>query len=104
MSDKIRELQRQIDNERNRMSRCHHDFGEPFDNPEKTRVVSGYETIRQGVDSWQQPSSWRDKYIQRWTRTCKKCGYEQHTKKSREHTATLNDNEVKLGNNIIKFE
>jgi len=53
MNDKIKELQRQIENEKTLIKNCNHVYGESYDNYEtqKEEYHTG-EYERHGVDSW----------------------------------------------------
>lgn len=81
MNNNIRNLQDQIQIEERKIQNCDHDFNEPIFNPETIKVGYGSKMIKQGSDIWCEYEGYRDKQIDRWTRTCKKCGYEQHTHK-----------------------
>lgn len=80
MNSKIRELQEQIRKEQNKIDRCSHQFDEPFYNAEIVKEPYGYEMVVQGSDTWYNPQGYRDVKKDRWTRICKFCEYEQHTK------------------------
>jgi hypothetical protein len=79
MNERIKQLLTEIDNERLKMDQCHHDFGQPFYNPDSEKQPTGYETVGQGSDVWTQVTGWKDVDIPRWTRVCTVCGFEQHT-------------------------
>ena len=80
MNDKIRSLQRQIEEEKRLIDNCHHDWTDAFYNP--TIEKRGYGSVQDGAGSdphWSY-AGYEDVSVPRWTRKCKKCGYEQHTK------------------------
>ncbi len=79
MNDRIRELQRQIEFERKQIENCKHEYGEARYNPETVREAYGYKLIAHGSDVYPEAEGYRDVQKPRWTRQCKKCGYEQHT-------------------------
>ena len=81
MNNNIRDLQAQIETEKRKMQNCDHDFSEPVFNPEIIKVGYGQEMVELGSDTYFDYAGYRDKQINRWTRICKICGYEQHTKK-----------------------
>ena len=78
MNDKIRDLQKQIETEKTKMSRCNHDFDKPFSNPEDKLEPYGCQTIARGGDVWHEPEGFRHVDVPRWTRKCKLCGFEEH--------------------------
>lgn len=80
MNDKIRELQRKIEQEERRIKNCKHDFEEPFFNPEKTKEPY-FKTVARGSDIGSEIDGYRDVTKDRWTRECNICGYRQHTYK-----------------------
>lgn len=79
MNEKIKELQSQIERERQKVKDCNHEYGKPYFNPEKTREPYGYKLVGKGSDVWGEPEGYRDVEKPRWTRKCSKCGHEQHT-------------------------
>lgn len=81
MNDKIKDLQRQIEEERRKIANCKHDFNKSFYNPETVKEVSSYKMVAQGSDVWSEPDSYKETQKPRWTRKCKHCGLEQHTYK-----------------------
>lgn len=81
MNDKIRELQKQIQNEESKIRNCKHNFGQPYYDPETVKEPYGYRTVGQGSDVWSEPMGYRDVKKDRWTRKCSSCGFEQHTNK-----------------------
>ena len=83
MNDKIKELQKQIRLEEERISNCDHVFGKSYSDPETTKEPYGYETVAQGSDIWSLPTGYRDVTKPRWSRKCSKCGYIEHTYKQK---------------------
>ena len=83
MNEKIAKLQREIDLEREKMSSCSHEWGETFYDPEMKSEAYGSHIVATGSDVWSEPDGYAEKLIARWTRVCKKCGYEQHTDKTK---------------------
>lgn len=81
MNNKIKELQKQISEEQDKIRKCKHIFDKVFYNPETVRKPYGYKTVAQGSDVWMEPQGYHDVEESRWTRICKICGYEQHTNK-----------------------
>ena len=81
MNDRIKELQREIDAERTRMSNCSHDFGKVKFDPEI--VMLGYGSVQDGAGS--DPHWSYEGYIptekNRWSRKCKICGKTEYTYK-----------------------
>lgn len=65
------------------MLNCQHVFDKSFYNPFTTKEPYGYRTVGMGSDVWTEPEGYRDVEKPRWTRTCKKCGFEQHTDKKK---------------------
>jgi len=79
MNDKIRNLEREIELEKEKMNHCDHVWNKPYSNPETIQeeyFTGNYEN--HGVHHWP-ITSYRDKVIPRWTRVCEKCGKEEHT-------------------------
>lgn len=83
MNDKIRELQKQIEEERQRISKCKHVFDKPFYNPETVLEGYGSKMIAQGSDIWYDYEGYHNVQKERWTRKCTVCGYEEHTKQQK---------------------
>ena len=81
MNDRVRELQKQIFEENQKMERCSHSWGEPFYNPATEKV--GYGSVQDGAGSdphWSY-AGYEDKKVDQWTRKCTKCGKEENTRK-----------------------
>lgn len=79
MNERIRQLNAEIELERSRISNCIHEFEKPFYDPEKYK--KGYGSVQDGAGSdphWSF-AGYTDAEKPRWTRTCKKCGFEEHT-------------------------
>lgn len=83
MNDKINELRRQIEIEETKIRNCNHDFGVAYYNPTTERKPYGYRIVAQGSDVWGESEGYRDVKVDRWTRKCKLCGFEQHTDKQK---------------------
>lgn len=83
MNDKIRDLQKQIEAEKEKVANCKHDFDLAFFNPETITVPYGSKMEAQGSDVWFAPEGYRNEQRNRWTRRCKICGFEQHTYKQK---------------------
>jgi len=81
MNDRIRKLQEEIDAEQRKISRCSHNFCDPYYNPETVREPYGFKLVGQGSDVWHEPEGYHDVKKDRWTRVCKTCGKEEHTNK-----------------------
>ena len=71
--DKLLTLRKEQDN-------CAHEWNEPVYDPEIKSEPSGFESVRQGSDSWYRPTSFHNVEYPRWSRTCKKCGKVEYTK------------------------
>lgn len=83
MNEKIRELQQQIENEKQKIGDCGHEFVDAFSNPETVKEPYGSKLVEMGSDSYFEPEGYLDKEIPRWTRICTECGHEQHTYKKK---------------------
>ena len=83
MSEKIRKLQKEIEAEKVKMSRCCHNFGKVFYNPEIVKEGYGVKQDGAGSDPHWTYEGYRDVEKPRWTRVCGLCGYEQHTYKQK---------------------
>ena len=83
MNDKIKNLQEQIEVEKQKIDNCDHKFGEPFSNPEikKEEYLTG-EYENHGVHH-HPITAFRDKTVSRWTKVCELCGREEHTNKQK---------------------
>ena len=77
-SDRIAELNAEIEAEKRKISNCKHEFGETYDDYEN-KLEYTYETRFQGSDSYPAISGSYTKTIPRWARKCKLCGLVQHT-------------------------
>jgi hypothetical protein len=79
MNDRIKQLQKEIELERHKMSNCKHEFSKPFYDPEI--VKEGYGSVQDGAGSdphWSY-AGYRDVKKDRWTKKCIHCGFEMHT-------------------------
>lgn len=79
-------LQREADAIRDK---CQHDWTDPVYSPERRAAYScpGDPVGTMGVD-WRGPTYVPAETIDRWTRTCKKCGYSQTTQHKQVKTST----------------
>jgi len=82
-TDKIRELQKQIEEERKRISKCKHTYGKTFYNPETVLEGYGSKMVGQGSDIWFDYEGYHDVKKDRWIRKCTLCGCEEHTYKQK---------------------
>lgn len=73
-----RELRELLNEQKN----CNHEWGEVKFDPEIVKEPR-YETRWQGVDCWPEIVGHTEKKIDRWSRTCKKCGKVEYTKEQR---------------------
>ena len=71
--------EKELEDMRREQSTCKHDWGETRYDPEVIREPK-YETKWQGVDCWPSIVGYTEKKIDRWSRTCKKCGKVEYTK------------------------
>jgi hypothetical protein len=78
-SDRIKQLQLEIEKERSNIKNCTHSFGTPYYDPETVKEPYGSLQIGRGSDPYWGPEGYRDVKKDRWTRKCITCGYEQHT-------------------------
>ncbi len=83
MNERIKQLLSQVAEEEERIARCSHEFNAPFYNPEIRNIPYGIKLVHQGSDVWSEPEGYKEKEIDRWTRVCKNCGFEQHTYKEK---------------------
>ena len=81
MNKKIKELQKQIDEEHRKMDVCPHVWGPAFSNPGTRKVPYGIKTVAQGSDIWPEAEGYRDETFPRWSRECQNCGKVEHTEK-----------------------
>lgn len=80
MNKRIEDLQRQIEEEKRKIENCNHEWGDAVYDP----VIEkrGYGSVQDGAGSdphWSF-AGYEDVSVDNWTRKCKKCGHEQHTK------------------------
>lgn len=57
---------------------CNHDWDEVKFDPEIVEEPR-YETVWRGVDCWPEIVGYTKKRVDRWSRTCKKCGKVEYT-------------------------
>ena len=81
MNDSIKKLQDQIEAEKRKISNCKHDYDKPFYNPDTVKEAYGHTMVGHGSDVYYEPTGYRDKKVDRWTRICRVCGNHQHTNK-----------------------
>jgi hypothetical protein len=82
-TDKIKELQRQIEAEQHKINNCVHKYGEPFYNPETVKEGYGSVQVGSGSDPWWDFAGYRDVKVDRWTKKCTLCGHEIHTRSTK---------------------
>ena len=74
------DYQAKLDALKREQSTCAHSWGPVKYDPETERVPAAYEYVQQGVDFWPAVTEWKEKKIDRWSRTCTKCGKVEYTK------------------------
>ncbi len=79
--ERINELRQEIGRLQRDIDCCNHTFGQPFSNPEKFMEGYGSKLVHQGSDAWSEFEGYREAFKPRWTRTCTKCGFQQHSYK-----------------------
>jgi hypothetical protein len=82
-TDKIRDLQRQIEEEQRKIANCKHIWGKTFYNPETVREGYGLHYVGCGSDPYMEYTGYHDVEKPRWTRKCSECGEEEHTNKQK---------------------
>ena len=78
-TERIKQLQHEIESEKRKIYNCEHIFGKPYYNPEK--VMEGYGSVQDGAGSdphWSY-AGYREVEVSRWSKKCSKCGFEKHT-------------------------
>ena len=83
MNKTIEELRKQIAEEETKIKNCDHIFDNPFYNPYEVTEAYGSKLVTHGSDHWYEPEDYRKVKKDRWTRICKKCGFNQHTEKQK---------------------
>jgi hypothetical protein len=83
VNDKIIELQKQIEDEKQRISNCNHIFGKSKYDPETVREPCDYKLEAKGSDIWNVPTDYRDVTKDRWSKVCTKCGFIKYTNKTK---------------------
>lgn len=81
MNDKIKKLQKQIEEQKSLIKNCSHEFDEAFYNPTYVKEPYGSRTVGQGSDVWFEPEGYHNVKQDRWSRICEKCGFIEHTDK-----------------------
>jgi hypothetical protein len=79
MNDKIKKLQEEIEREKRIISNCKHTFGKSYYNPTTKNEGYGYKMVAQGSDVWGEYQGYREVNVDRWSRKCTDCGFEEHT-------------------------
>ncbi len=79
MNVKIKQLQKEIKAEEEKIRMCQHEYGKGYYNPETIKEGYGMKTVAHGSDVWSEFEGYHDVEKPRWTRKCSKCGGEQHT-------------------------
>lgn len=82
-ADKIKELQRQIENEQYIITNCKHEYNDPYFNPDTVQEGYGRVQVGSGSDPWWNYEGYRPVKVDRWTKKCKLCGHEVHTKSTK---------------------
>lgn len=82
--NKVKELERQLEEAKTEQSNCNHTWGEPYEKTfvEKEEYFTG-EYREYGVHH-DPIYNYRDKEVKKWVRECKKCGKEHTTKKMKQ--------------------
>lgn len=80
-TERILQLQKEIEIERKKIQNCSHSFAPTEYDPEETLVPYGSRTVAYGSDVYSEPEGYEKKNIPRWSRTCRTCGYKQYTTK-----------------------
>ena len=83
MNDKIKELQAQIEAEKNKIANCKHEFGKPFTENYTVKEGYGSKMIVQGSDIWYEHEGYRDVTKTRYGRKCINCGFTEYTEKTK---------------------
>ena len=83
-SEKIKQLQSEIESEKRKILNCKHSFGKPFYNPSKETVGYGSKTVAYGSDVYQDYEGYHEVDVPRWTKRCTICGHEEHTTKQKD--------------------
>lgn len=79
MNDKIKELQRQIEQENKKIASCRHEFGDSYYDPDYKMVPYGGHYEGHGSDPTWVPDGYEKKEFPQWSRKCNKCGLIQST-------------------------
>jgi hypothetical protein len=83
MNDKIRQLQKEIELEKYKISNCNHTFGKPYYNPDSEMVGYGSVQDGRGSDPHWSYAGYHEVEKPRWSRKCTSCGFEEHTFKQK---------------------
>jgi len=83
MNDKVRQLQKEIEVEKRRIANCKHNFCKAYYNPDTKMEPYGFKQVAHGSDVWTEAEGYREVTVDRWTRKCEKCGFEEHTNKQK---------------------
>lgn len=82
LAERKAQLEKELASINRQMQTCKHEYGDAIYDPEISKVPSGYKMIKQGSDIWQKPESFIEEKRNRWSQTCKKCGYKRYTTKT----------------------
>ena len=74
--------EKELENMRREQSACIHDWEEVKYDPEIIKKPK-CEIRWQGVDCWSEIVGYTEKKVDRWSRTCKKCGKVEYTKEQK---------------------
>ena len=85
-----REYERKLTALKLEQNRCIHEWGEVEYDPEIKSEPYGCRTVNQGSDIWCEPEGYHNVTYKRWSRTCKKCGKVEYTKKHNENNLNIN--------------
>ncbi len=80
-SDRIKELQAQIEREQQTINNCHHIWGDTEYDPGTKSVPYGRVFRYMGSDSYYEPEGYTQEPVPRWSRTCTICGKKEYTDK-----------------------
>ncbi len=79
LSKRKEELERELSLINQQIENCNHEYGEIQYDPETVVVPYGFKTEKHGSDVWTKPEGFRKEERERWSQTCKKCGYKRYT-------------------------
>ena len=83
IDEEINQLKERIKHLEWLQSQCEHDWGKSKYDPEKIEIIKYEEDYHKGTEYfYKEIHTGEYEFLDRWSRTCKKCGLKQYTKEA----------------------